>query len=56
MFIFLMIEINYLWIYNDLDKCIKNNLKKDIGSLEAILKTVSDNQIDSRKTLMELLN
>ena len=45
-----------LMIYNDLDKYIKNHLKKDIGSIKAILKTVSDNQIDSHKTLMELLN
>ena len=44
-------------IYNDLDKfIIKNDLKKDIGSIKAILKTISDNQIDSHKTLMELLN
>ena len=45
-----------LMIYNDLDKYIKNHLKKDIGSIKAILKTVSDNQTDSHKTLMELLN
>ena len=45
-----------LMIYNDLDKYIKNKLKKDIGSIKAILKTISDNQIDSHKTLMELLN
>ena len=45
-----------LMIYNDLDKYIKNHLKKDIGSIKAILKAVSDNQIDSHKTLMELLN
>ena len=45
-----------LMIYNDLDKYIINHLKKDIGSRKAILKTVSDNQIDSHKTLMELLN
>ena len=45
-----------LMIYNDLDKSIKNKLKKDIGSIKAILKTISDNQIDSHKTLMELLN
>ena len=43
-------------IYNDLDKYIKNHLKKDKGSIKTILKTVSDNQIDSHKTLMELLN
>ena len=45
-----------LMIYNDLDKYIINHLKKDMGSIKAILKTVSDNQIDSHKTLMELLN
>ena len=43
-------------IYNDLDKYIINHLKKDMESIKAILKTVSDNQIDSHKTLMELLN
>ena len=45
-----------LMIYNDLDKYIKNHLKKDRGRIKAVLKTVSDNQIDSHKTLMELLN
>ena len=45
-----------LMIYNDLNKYIKNHLEKDIGSIKAILKTVSDNQTDSHKTLMELLN
>ena len=45
-----------LMIYNDLDKYIINHLKKDIGSIKAILKMVSDNQTDSHKTLMELLN
>ena len=45
-----------LMIYNDLNKYIINHLKKDMGSIKAILKTVSDNQIDSHKTLMELLN
>ena len=45
-----------LMIYNDLDKFIKNHLKKDTGSIKAILKTLSDNQIDSHETLMELLN
>ena len=45
-----------LMIYNDLDKYIINHLKKDMGSIKAILKTISDNQIDSHKTLMELLN
>ena len=43
-------------IYNDLDKYFINHLKKDIGNIKAILKMVSDNQIDSHKTLMELLN
>ena len=45
-----------LMIYNDLDKYIKNHLKKDIGIIKTILKTVSDNQSDLHKTLMELLN
>ena len=45
-----------LMIYNDLDKYIKNNLKKDIGSIKATLKAISDNQVDSHKILMELLN
>ena len=45
-----------LMIFNDLEKYIINHLKKDIGSIKAILKTVSDNQIDSHKTLMEFLN
>ena len=45
-----------LMIYNDLDKYIINHLKKDIGSIKAILKMVSDNQTDSHKTLMEVLN
>ena len=43
-------------IYNDLDKYFINHLKKDIGNIKAILKMVSDNQTDSHKTLMELLN
>ena len=45
-----------LMIYNDLDKYIKNHLKKDIGSIKAILTTISDIQTDSHKTLMELLD
>ena len=45
-----------LMIYNDLDEYIKNHLKKDIGIIKTILKTVSDNQSDLHKTLMELLN
>ena len=43
-------------IYNDLEKYVKNHLKKDIGSIKAILKTVSDSQADSHKALMEFLN
>ena len=49
-------RVKLLMIYNDLDKYIKSHLKKDTGSIKAILKTISDNQIDSHKTLMELLN
>ena len=45
-----------LMIYNDLDKYIKNNLKKDMGSIKATLKEISDNQVDSHKILMEFLN
>ena len=45
-----------LTIYNDLDKYIKNHLKKDIGSIKVILTTISDIQTDSHKTLMELLD
>ena len=33
-----------------------NHLKRDIGSVKTILKTISTNQNDSHKTLMELLN
>ena len=55
MFIILKTE-KLLMIYNDLDKYIKNNLKKDIGSIKATLKAISDNQVDSHKILMELLN
>ena len=42
-------------IYNDLDKCMKH-LKKDIGSIKTILKTISANQTDSHQTLMKFLN
>ena len=42
-------------IYNDLDKYMKH-LKKDIGSIKTILKTISANQSDSHQTLMNLLN
>ena len=45
-----------LMIYNDLDKYIKNHLKKDIGSIKVILKIVSDSQTDSQNALMEFLN
>ena len=42
-------------IYNDLDKYLKY-LKKDIGSIKTILKTILANQTDSHQTLMKLLN
>ena len=42
-------------INNDLDKYMKH-LKKDIGSIKTILKTISANQSDSHQTLMNLLN
>ena len=42
-------------IYNDLDKYMKH-LKKDIGSIKTILKTISANQTDSHQILMNLLN
>ena len=42
-------------IYNDLDKYMKH-LKKDIGSIKTILKTISANQTDSHQTLMKFLN
>ena len=42
-------------INNDLDKYMKH-LKKDIGSIKTILKTISANQSDSHQTLMKLLN
>ena len=44
-----------IMIYNDLDKYMKH-LKKDIGSIKTILKTISANQSDSHQTLMKLLN
>ena len=44
-----------LMINNDLDKYMKH-LKKDIGSIKTILKTISANQSDSHQTLMKLLN
>ena len=42
-------------INNDLDKYMKH-LKRDIGSIKTILKTISANQTDSHQTLMKLLN
>ena len=42
-------------INNDLDKYM-NRLKREIGSVKTILKTVSTNQNDSHQTLMKLLN
>ena len=42
-------------IYNDLDKCMKH-LKKDIGSIKTILKTISANQTYSHQNLMKFLN
>ena len=42
-------------INNDLDKYMKH-LKKDIGSIKTILKTITANQSDSHQTLMKLLN
>ena len=42
-------------IYNDLDKYMKH-LKKDIGSIKTILKTISANQTDSHRILMNFLN
>ena len=44
-----------IMVYIDLDKYMKH-LKKDIGSIKTILKTISDNQTDSHQTLMNLLN
>ena len=40
-----------IMIYNDLDKYMKH-LKKDIGSIKTILKTISVNQTYSHQTLM----
>ena len=42
-------------INNDLDKYMKY-LKKDLGSIKTISKTISANQTDSHQTLMNLLN
>ena len=42
-------------INNDLDKYMKH-LKRDIGRIKTILKTISTNQSDSHQTLMKLLN
>ena len=42
-------------INNDLDKFMKH-LKRDIGSIKTIIKTISANQTDSHQTLMNLLN
>ena len=44
-----------IMINNDLDKYMKH-LKKDIGSIKQILKTVSANQTDLHQTLMKFLN
>ena len=44
-----------IMIYNDLDKYMKH-LKKDIGSIKTILKTISANQTDSHQTLIKFLN
>ena len=41
-------------INNDLDKYM-NRLKRDIGSVKTILKTVSTSQNDSHQILMNLL-
>ena len=42
-------------IDKDLDKYMIH-LKRDIGSVKTILKTISGNQTDSHQTLMNLLN
>ena len=42
-------------INNDLDKYMQH-LKRNIGSLKTILKTISASQSDSHQTLMKLLN
>ena len=55
MFIILMIKIKVSMINNDLDKYMKH-LKRDIGSIKTILKTISANQSGSHQTLMKLLN
>ena len=44
-----------IMINNDLGTFIKH-LKKDIGSIKTILKTISANQTDSHQTFMNLLN
>ena len=44
-----------IMVYIDLDKYMKH-LKKDIGSIKKILKTISANQTDSHQTLMNFLN
>ena len=41
-------------INNDLDKYM-NHLKRDIGSVKTILKTISTNQNDSHQILINLL-
>ena len=40
---------------DEVDQYMKH-LKRDIGSLKTILKTISANQSDSHQTLMKLLN
>ena len=42
-------------IDKDLDKCVIH-LKRDIGSIKTILKTISANQTDSHQILMNFLN
>ena len=42
-------------IDKDLDKYMIH-LKRDIGSVKTILRTISDNQTDSHQILMNLLN
>ena len=55
----------HVYNFNDIDKLSKvnndfdkymNRLKRDIGSVKTILKTVSTNQNDSHQILMKLLN
>ena len=48
-------NIDKLLMIYDLDKYMKH-LKKDIGSVKTILKTISANQTDSHQTLMKFLN